>query len=332
MKFLIIGLGSMGKRRIRNLRCLDAGEIIGFDLSEERRKESEKKYKIKTFDRFEDALLANPDAFIISTPPHLHKPYILEAIKHNKHFFTELNLISADLKEVVRKMKHKKIVASSSTTMRYIDCIKKIKEIIDDKKIGNLASIIYHVGQYLTDWHPWEDYRNFFASRKDTSACKEILAIELNWLTWMFGNVKSVSCMKGKFSNLDLEIEDTYHVIINFNDAALASISVDAVSRTPFRELKIIGDKGTVLWDKNGNSVRVYTSDDKKWRFYKEEKGSVEKGYVHKEEPYIQEMADFIKAIKKRKDYFSVKEELGNLRLLDCIEESCEKNEQINIR
>ena len=43
MKFLVIGLGSMGKRRVRNLQYLKAGEIIGFDLREDRCQETEKK-------------------------------------------------------------------------------------------------------------------------------------------------------------------------------------------------------------------------------------------------------------------------------------------------
>jgi predicted dehydrogenase len=68
MKFLIIGLGSMGKRRIRNLQSLKFGDIIGFDVSKERRKESEDKYKIKTFESIGDAINENPNAIIISSP------------------------------------------------------------------------------------------------------------------------------------------------------------------------------------------------------------------------------------------------------------------------
>ena len=74
MRFLIVGLGSMGKRRIRNLKYLKAGEIIGFDTMEVRRKEAEEKYGIKTFDDFDKAMKEQPDAFIISTPPVSTRP------------------------------------------------------------------------------------------------------------------------------------------------------------------------------------------------------------------------------------------------------------------
>ena len=48
MNFLIIGLGSMGKRRVRNLQALGYRNIIGFDMREDRRKEAKEKYGIQT--------------------------------------------------------------------------------------------------------------------------------------------------------------------------------------------------------------------------------------------------------------------------------------------
>ena len=101
MKFLIVGLGSMGKRRIRNLKYLKAGEIIGFDTMEARRKEAEEKYGIKTFDDFDKAKKEQPDAFIISTPPDLHVKYAMEAAKHNKHFFMEASVVDEGMDELI---------------------------------------------------------------------------------------------------------------------------------------------------------------------------------------------------------------------------------------
>ena len=52
MEILVIGLGSMGKRRIRNLKALNINDIISYDLREDRRIEVENTYKIKTFGTF----------------------------------------------------------------------------------------------------------------------------------------------------------------------------------------------------------------------------------------------------------------------------------------
>ena len=48
MKFLVIGLGSMGKRRVRCLQALQYTDVVGFDPREDRRKEAENKFHIKT--------------------------------------------------------------------------------------------------------------------------------------------------------------------------------------------------------------------------------------------------------------------------------------------
>ena len=48
LKILVVGLGSMGKRRIRNLVKLGHRDILGFDTQKLRRNESSRKYKIKT--------------------------------------------------------------------------------------------------------------------------------------------------------------------------------------------------------------------------------------------------------------------------------------------
>ena len=77
----------MGKRRIRNLLKLGYNNILGFDTQKTRRTESFQKYKIKTFEKINDALKCNPDAMIISTPPDLHLKYANLAIDNNIDFF-----------------------------------------------------------------------------------------------------------------------------------------------------------------------------------------------------------------------------------------------------
>ena len=46
LKILVVGLGSMGKRRIRNLQYLNQETVIGFDPRDDRCKESFEKYGI----------------------------------------------------------------------------------------------------------------------------------------------------------------------------------------------------------------------------------------------------------------------------------------------
>ena len=94
MKVIVIGLGSMGKRRIRLLSEHQNIEIFGIDSNEERCQEVKEKFGIKSFVSISDALLAEPiEAALISTSPLSHAGIIKECLQNNLHVFTEINLV-----------------------------------------------------------------------------------------------------------------------------------------------------------------------------------------------------------------------------------------------
>ena len=100
MKFLIVGLGSMGKRRIRCLKTLGYDDIVGLDLRESRRKEAEEKYAIETIDDIKNLNFSEISALIISTPPDKHNEYIGLAIQEKKPAFVEASVVLEGLEAV----------------------------------------------------------------------------------------------------------------------------------------------------------------------------------------------------------------------------------------
>jgi predicted dehydrogenase len=324
MKLLIIGLGSMGKRRIRNLQYLKAGTIVGFDTREDRTKEVEEKYNIRTFTNFDNAMKEDPDALIISTPPDLHTKYARIAAENNKHFFTEASVVVEGMDELINLCRRKEIVAAPSCTMRFNSSIQKIKKIVDNGKIGKPLAFTYHSGQYLPDWHPWEDYRKFYVAKRETGAAREIVPFELVWLTWVFGNIETISCLNGRTSILDIDIDDIYQIIMRFKSGVFGHMQIDVVSRVADRSCKVFGEKGVIFWNW-GEKVKVYNEGDKQWRSYYEKGGTTVEGYTEKikEEPYIEEMDSFIKAIRKEKAYpYTLEEDRSVLEVLYAAERS----------
>jgi len=330
MKFLVIGLGSIGKRRIRNLQYLKAGEIIGFDMREDRCKETEKKYKIKTFKVFEEAILKNPDIFIISTPPDRHIEYALIAAKSNKHFFVEVGLSTEGIDELITLCKDKSIVAAVSCSMRFHPAVQIIKKLVEKKEIGKVLAFTHHCGHYLANWHTYEDYRSFYAGKRETGGARDMVPFELDWITWILGKIKIVSCIKDKLTNLDVDIDDTYSLLVSLENKILGSILIDVISKVPYRVIKLIGEEGVIIWDQSKRNVEIFTSYNKKWRKEPVEEGTIEKGYVTGEKMYIEEMECFIKAIKgKIKWMRSFLDEKEMLEVLYKIEESAEKGVHI---
>ena len=70
------------------------------------------------------------------------------------------------------------------------------------------VNYIYHIGQYLPDWHPWENYKNFFVGDRRTGGVREIFGIDLPWLLDAFGPVKHVYAEKDKLSGLEIDYPD----------------------------------------------------------------------------------------------------------------------------
>ncbi len=326
----MVGLGSMGKRRIRNLQFLKNDDIIGFDLREDRCSEASEKYKIKTFSAIEDAISQKPIAMVISTPPNLHMKYAKIAIANNIHFFTEASVIQDEMKEVIDQLEKIEIIGLPSCTMRYHPIIKKIKSLLEKNTIGKPLSFLYHSGQYLPDWHPWEDYRKYYVSKRETGACREIVPFELVWITDLFGKINAVSAIKAKVSNLEVDIDDIYNILLDFESGLQASMTVDVIARFPYRQLKILGEDGVIFADWSERIVRYYTKDEG-WRDNRIEDGQIEKNYIHGEGPYIEEMRTFLNTIKKENSTpYTFAEDFKILKILESIEKSSDDgNRQI---
>jgi len=334
LKVLVVGLGSMGKRRIRNLLSLGYKDIIGFDIRKDRRNEAEKKYGINTVSSISQALKNNPEVMIISTPPDKHSKYANIAIQQNIHFFTEVNLFSQDVKNHIKKLKTKKIVGVPSCTMIFHPVITKLEQLIRNNTIGKILTVHHHYGHYLPNWHPWEDYRSFYVSKKQTGAAKEIVPFELVWLLHLFSNIKSVFGNIEKISNLHSNIDDIYQILLKFKNGVQCVLVVDVFSQPSFSETKIIGEKGTILCYYNKLMLKI--SHGKKWKTTKLIMKRPEKGYIGNviaDAIYEKEIRSLFDCINKKKKYpLSFSDEFKILKVLDKIELSNKLGKRIILK
>ncbi|QQG46225.1 MAG: Gfo/Idh/MocA family oxidoreductase [Candidatus Niyogibacteria bacterium] len=323
LRFLIIGLGSMGKRRIRNLLANGEKNIIGFNPNPERRKEAEEKYGIKTIDSLEKIASKDFDAVIISSPPNTHGQYIRFAIANKKHFFTEHPTTDDGYKEIFEN-KDSGIIMAPSSTFRYYAPIKMIKKILEENKIGKILAFQYHMGQFLPDWHPWEDYRKVYFSKKETGACREMLPFELIWLNWLMdSSVTDVAGIITKVSDLDMDADDIILANLKYKNGILGNVLIDVISRKPVRTLRVLGTDGVLDWERFDFAIKIYDLKSKKTEVFSVPKGNPESGYVNEEEMYNDEIKAFLDAVYGKAEYrFSFEENLLNLKALFALEKA----------
>lgn len=324
MKVVVIGLGSMGNRRIRLIRQLNQEtKIVGVDTNEERKKKCQEEYEIETFSYLEEAIKSvEPECAFICTSPLSHSGFISKCLGWGLHVFTELNLVDDGYEKNILLAEKKKRLLFLSSTFLYREEIKKIKKSVQEG--GCIVNYTYHVGQYLPDWHPWENYKEFFVANKSSNGCRELFAIELPWLTDVFGEIIKVDVVKSKMSSLDLDYDDNYLVIIQHKSGHKGSLAVDIVSRKAVRNLEVFGEKLYLHWDGTPTGLVIYDVEAKR-----EEKISLYNEITQLnnycssivENAYLNEIVAFFEAVTNgTTPLYSFEKDKAILKIIDRIE------------
>ena len=300
MRFFVAGLGSMGKRRVRNLQALGYSDITGYDIREDRNRESEQKYHIKTLARYEDIKFQEYDALIVSVPPDVHNSYLRTALQYKKPVFVEASVILLGLPAINSAAKQKKVLVAPSCTLKFHPAIKIIKEIVTKKTFGNVTNFVYHSGQYLPDWHPWEHVKNYYVSKKETGGGREIVPFELTWIMDILGAPQKITGFFGRTMDVGARIDDTYAITMNFR-GCFGVLLVDVVSRYATRRLTINLEDAQIVWEWDEPYIRLYDARTKTWGKRQYQKGKAVEGYNSNiiEDMYIEEIQAFINAMKR---------------------------------
>lgn len=300
MNIIVIGLGSMGKRRIRLLSENKNIKIFGIDSQQNRCQEVTDLYGIECFNSIDDACKAHQiDAAVISTSPLSHASIIRDCLNHNLHVFTELNLVADAYEDNIQLAKEKNRVLFLSSTFLYRDELKYIIE--NTRNSQKPLNYVYHVGQYLPDWHPWESYKDYFIGDSRTNGCREIMAIELPWLVTAFGDIKEMTVMKSKNSALNIDYNDNYMIMLKHQSGAKGMLAVDVVTRKPHRKFHVYGEDILLTWDGTPDSLTRYDINEKidKPVLFKNANEHTD-GYASfiTENPYREELNAFIHQIE----------------------------------
>ena len=324
MRAVVIGLGSMGRRRTRLLQRYDESiVIIGIDTQKERRIQAERELGIETVDSIKIACEnGRIDIAFISTSPLSHALIIRECVNYNLHVFTEINLVDTGYDENLCMAKERKRVLFLSSTFLYRREIQYIKEAV--KKCSYPLSYVYHTGQYLPDWHSWESYKNYFVGKKDTNGCRELMAIEFPWIREVFGKMKAVYAVCSRNSTLDIDFPDSYQIMFEHEGGHCGMICVDVVSRKAVRNFELFGEALYLTWDGTPNGLVCYDYEkrtDEQIRLYEtiDKRSDYSASII--EDAYLSEISNFMDVVKGQGTArYSFEEDKEVLSIIDKIE------------
>jgi predicted dehydrogenase len=266
MKFLIAGLGSIGHRHFRNLRALGEEDILLYRTHKATLPDDELAgFPVETDLRA--ALAHKPDAVIISNPTGLHLDVAIPAAEAGCHLFLEKPVSHSmegvdNLREIVARTGVRVLVGFQ---FQFHPGLRTVKELLARGEIGNPVSVRVHWGEYLPNWHPWEDFRAGYAARPDLGGGVVLtLCHPLDYLRMLLGEVEVVWSVTSH-QGLGLPVEDTAEIGLQFANGAVGSVHLDYVQRPPGHWLEIIGTEGTLTWNNADGAVKVFRAVQDAW-------------------------------------------------------------------
>jgi predicted dehydrogenase len=268
MKFMIAGLGSIGRRHLRNLVALGEQDILLYRTHRSTLPDEELNgFPVET--NLDAALAHQPDAVIVANPTALHLDVAIPAAQAGCHLLLE-KPISGALDSRVETLQEAAASSGIRTLVgfqfRFHPTLKAVRELILTEQLGRPLSFRVHWGEYLPDWHPWEDYRRGYAARADLGGgVVNTLSHPLDYVRWLFGEVRSVSALTGHVSNLELDVEDTAEITLGFESGLMGSVHLDYVQRPPSHWLTINFENGQVRWDNSNGQAEVYDIKKVNW-------------------------------------------------------------------
>ncbi|MDB3927273.1 Gfo/Idh/MocA family oxidoreductase [Flavobacteriaceae bacterium] len=263
---VVFGAGSIGERHIKNLWNLGFRDISVFRQRNLpfRDLDGIKVRIITTWDELEFNI---PFAAIICSPTSQHLLQTIKCAELGIHCLVEKplshNLRSFSL--LLDTVKRNNVFIYVGYMMRFHPLIIKIKEIINKKKYGNLLSLNSKWGEYLPDWHPWENYKESYASKKSLGGGVALtLSHDIDIANFLINSevVKHTKINNFK-SNLGIDVESGADILIRYQDNTTANIHLNFHEKNKERFLKLVFDNASINFNYYDSELIIINSDEK---------------------------------------------------------------------
>jgi predicted dehydrogenase len=280
VRVLVIGLGGVGQRHVRNLRAIlgDYAEILAWRVRRSSRvvtsalqadesRDVVREYGIRVFDTLESALSERPEVAFICNPTRLHVAPTLACLRAGCDVFLE-KPVSDDLAGVAElkqaaEQNHRLVMVGYQ--LRFHPCFLALQRALRERIVGNILAVRATVGEYLPGWHPYEDYRGTYAARSDLGGGVIVTQIhEFDYLYALFGVPERLFSLSGHWSALEIDVEDVASTLMQFQFEGrplAVHLQQDYLQRPLARSCEVVGDRGKIIMDLTAPSITRYSSE-----------------------------------------------------------------------
>jgi predicted dehydrogenase len=301
-RILIVGLGSIGRRHLSNIRKLYPFMKIAILRHGKGIEEDDSDLGVEfCTTSLEQVILFRPQAAIIANPATKHLDIAIKLAENGVHIFVEkpISESSNRVSKLIKICIKKNIVLMTAYNLRFLPSLIEFRRLINNNKMGSIYSIHAQVGQHLSEWRKDVDYRKTVSANKKLGGGILLeLSHEIDYLNWIFGSIKWVKSHVAKLSNLEIDVEDIAIAILGYEDSLgqenTVLLNMDFFRQDPIRKCTIVGELGTLKWNGISGEVSYYSNDIKNWTVLFSSK-------TNKNFTYIEEIKHYFNSIKEGK-------------------------------
>lgn len=264
MRVVLVGLGSIGRRHLGNIRYVepDADVVV---LRHSKNGEPVPEGANQVVYSLDEAIAHKPDVAFICGPTTMHVDPGVALASAGAHLFVEKPLASdlsgaRALVDAAAKSRRTLIVGYN---LRFLPSLRALRAELLSGAIGRPMTLRAEVGQYLPSWRPGTDYRKTNSAVAAFGVGVELeLSHEIDYVRWLLGEVKSVDAIVMRASDLEIEVNDTAELLLRFESGPIASVHMDMAQRSTTRTCRIAGTQGTLVWDGIAGQVQRFSPDE----------------------------------------------------------------------
>lgn len=170
--------------------------------------------------------------------------------------------------QVTKELKDRGAVTQVGFNLRFSPSLREFRRRVLGLRLGRVISVRAETGQYLPGWRVGRDYRTTAsATEKLGGGVLRELSHEIDYLSWIFGDVEWVSAWTGQQSELEIDVEDSAHLTLGFRSetSLVGQLNIDFVRHDATRLITAVCAEGTIQWDGIAGRVKEWHQGGHQW-------------------------------------------------------------------
>jgi predicted dehydrogenase len=249
--FGVVGYGYWGPNLVRNLfEAPETHVVVVSDMNPERLKLAKNRYPSVEVTTDVQQLFNNPkvDAIAIATPVFTHYDLALQALRSGKHVMVEkpMTSTSEQAMRLIDEADRRKLVLMVDHTFVYTGAVRKIKEIADS---GRLGDILYYDSTRI----------NLGLFQRDVDVIWDLAVHDLAIMDYILPTTPCAVAATG-INHVFGGTENLAYITMFFNENVIAHVNVNWLSPVKVRRTLVGGSKQMIVYDdmEPSEKVKVY--------------------------------------------------------------------------